>query len=135
MSRKKKENQEELLSRILILRLTDEDYKKLETLTNETTSHTVSEVARKILFKEKINYLYRDVTMNGPMEELASIRRELRAIGVNINQITKAFHTTSDPNRKYVHSIQSFNKNQLIEGKVDRLLEIVSQLAIKWLQK
>lgn len=135
MPRKKKENQEELLSRVLILRLAEGDYKKLEKLTNETTSQTVSEVARKILFKEKINYLYRDVTMNGPMEELASIRKELRAIGVNINQITKAFHTTSDPNRRYVHSIQAFNKNLLIEEKVDRLLEIVSQLTLKWLQK
>ncbi len=135
MARKKSETPEELLNRTLILRLTEDDYNKLEKLTNETTSPTVSEVARKILFKDKITYLYRDVTMNGPMEELASIRKELRAIGININQITKAFHTTSDPNRKYIHSIQAFNKNHVIEDKVDRLLEIVSQLTLKWLQK
>lgn len=135
MGRKKIENPEGLLNRILILRLTEDDYKKLEKLTNVTTCQTVSEVARKIFFKDKITYLYRDVTMNGPMEELASIRKEIRAIGININQITKAFHTTSDPNRKYVHSIQAFNKNQLIDEKVDRLLEIVSQLTLKWLQK
>ncbi len=135
MPRKKVENPEELLSRILILRLTEDDYKKLEKLTNETTCHTVSEVARKILFKQKITYLYKDVTMNGPMEELASIRKELKAIGININQITKAFHTTSDPERKYVYSIKAFTRNQLIEEKVDRLLEIVSQLTLKWLQK
>ncbi len=73
--------------------------------------------------------------MDGPMEELASIRKELKAIGININQITKAFHTTSDPERKYVYSIKAFNKNQQIEEKVDRLLEIVSQLTLKWLQK
>lgn len=135
MPRKRKENQEELLNRILVLRLTEDDYNKLKKLVNETTSQSVSEVVRKILLKDKITYLYRDVAMNGLLEELASIRKELRAIGIDINQVTKTFHTTSDPSRKYVHSIQAFHKNQLIEEKVDRLLEIVSQLALKWLQE
>ena len=73
--------------------------------------------------------------MNGPMEELASIRKELKAIGININQITKAFHTTSDPERKYAYSMKAFKMNQQIDEKVEHLLGMVSQLTQKWLQK
>ena len=53
---------------------------------------TIGEVARCILSNRKIKLFYRDISMNGPMEELALIRKELKAIGININQITRSFN-------------------------------------------
>ncbi|MEJ7778913.1 MAG: plasmid mobilization relaxosome protein MobC [Daejeonella sp.] len=135
MPRKKAADQDKLLNRSIFIRMNEKDHQSLEKIVRESNCRSVSEAARKILFKNRISYFHKDISMNGPMEELASIRKELKAIGININQITKAFHTTSDPERKYVYSMKAFNKNQEIEEKADRLLEIVSQLTLKWLQK
>ena len=114
MPRKRASNRDKLLTKAIFIRMTEDDYKKLDKLVSESNCSSVSEAARKVLFQKKIISFHKDVTRNGPMEELASIRKELKAIGININQITKAFHTTSDPERKYVYSMKAFNKNQQI---------------------
>lgn len=93
MPRKKSADPEKILSRVLRIRLTDAAFKRLEKISKTSDCHTVGEAARKILSKEKITLFYKDITLNATMEELALIRKELRAIGININQITKAFHS------------------------------------------
>lgn len=97
--------------------MNEKDHQSLEKIVRESNCRSVSKAARKILFKNKITYFHKDISMNGPMEELASIRKELKAIGININQITKAFHTTSDPERKYVYSMKAFKTNHQIKEK------------------
>jgi pantothenate kinase-related protein Tda10 len=72
--------------------------------------------------------------MTGVMEELALIRREIRAIGININQQTHYFHTTANPNEKWFYVNRTMAHYKSIEDKIDGLLVIVNQLSIKWLQ-
>jgi hypothetical protein len=50
--------------------------------------HFMGELVRSILSREKITIYQKDVSFDAPMEELIRIRKELNAIGVNINQIT-----------------------------------------------
>lgn len=74
--------------------------------------------------------------MNTPMEELVSIRKELKAIGININQITRVFNQekTNETKRHYC-TLQVAELYKKVDAKVDRLLAIVAQFAEKWLQK
>lgn len=135
MPRKKLPNPEEILSHPIILRVTAAAFERLEKIQKDSNCGSVGEVARKILSNEMIVMLYKDVSMNGPMEEMALIRKELRAIGININQITRGFN--SDKEGKYQHYFikKAAEQYQKVDEKVERLLSIIAQLAEKWLQR
>src|SRR5690606_11647055 len=84
MARKKVKNREKLLTRSIIIRVDDTLFRRLEKLQRESDCSSIAEVVRRILSRRRINCFYRDISMNGPMEELALIRKELKSIGINI---------------------------------------------------
>jgi predicted CopG family antitoxin len=135
MPRKKAKNQNELLTHNVIIRITETVFNKLEKMRIESGSLSVAEVVRKILSNRKIKILQQDISMNAPMEEMALIRKELKAIGININQITRAFNQDKAETHRafYVMKVADLYKN--VDARVERLLVIISQLAEKWLQK
>ena len=78
--------------------------------------------------------LTRDVTMNAPMEELVSIRKELRSIGININQQTRHFHTSENEAQRSFYFLRTSDLYKNVGEKVDRLLDIVTKMSMKWLR-
>lgn len=135
MSRKKSKDQDNLLSHPIIVRLTEAQYKKLDTILSESDIKTIGQVVRKILSKRPIKLLHKDISMNGPMEEMALIRKEIKSIGVNINQQTHRFHISQNDTERAFHTMKTSDMYKSIEPKVDQLLEIISKLAKKWLQE
>jgi hypothetical protein len=135
MPRKKLPDPEELLTHPVILRVTKKVFERLEKIQTESNCGSVGEVARKILSNDKIQLVYKDISLNGPMEEMALIRKELKAIGVNINQLTRSFN--SDKQGKYHNYFikKSLEQYQKVDEKVERLLALIAQLAEKWLQR
>lgn len=135
MPRKKLNNEDEILSHNMIVRVSKAQFDKLEKLRAESNCHTVAEIVRRILSGKKINCFYTDVSMNAPMEELVSIRKELKAIGININQITRAFNqekTAENSRAFYVLKVADLYKK--VDEKMDRLLLLITKLSEKWLQ-
>lgn len=132
---KKKTSENELLKHNLIIRVNDALHKKLNNILAESDCQSLAEVARKILTSQKINCFYRDASMNQPMEEIALIRKELKSIGVNINQQTRYFNASKTDAEKKYHSDQTVALFTKVEGKVERLFELISKLAERWLQK
>lgn len=135
MPRKKLTNSEELLSHNIIIRVSEGLFKKLEQLKSESHSPSVAEVCRKILMGQKLRIYQQDASMNPVMEELAGIRKELKAIGININQVVRKFNGAKAENQRSYYAMQTAGLYKKVEVKVDRLLAIVSSLAEKWLQK
>lgn len=135
MPRKKLKNEEDILSHNLIVRVDAAQFNKIEKLRVESNCQTVAEIVRRILSGKKINCFYTDVSMNAPMEELVSIRKELKAIGININQITRTFNQekTSENNRAY-YVLKVADLYKKVDEKVDRLLLLITKLTEKWLQ-
>lgn len=122
MPREKAADPEKILSRVLRIRLTDAAFKRLEKIAESSDCHSVGEGARKILSKEKITLFYKDITLNSTMEELALVRKELRAIGININQVTKAFHSDNRETSQASQIIQLISLGKSVEIKTDALL-------------
>ncbi|MEO6521018.1 MAG: mobilization protein [Mucilaginibacter sp.] len=116
-------------------RVTETVYKRLEKLIEKGDCHSIGEVSRKILSNEQIKVFHMDASLNTAMEELALIRKELKAIGVNINQLTKAFHSNPNENAKAFYALKIAGRYEVVGTKIDALLVIVSQLAEKWLQR
>ena len=134
MPRKTSKNPEQLLTHPIILRVNEDTYKRLEKILLHSNCQSIGEVARNILSKEKILMLTRDVTMNAPMEELASIRKELRSIGININQQTRYFHTSGNEAQRSFYFMRTSDLYKNVGQKVDRLLELVTKMSMKWLR-
>src|SRR6476660_3758489 len=135
MSPKKPKNQEELLSHNLIIRVTEFTFKRLEKLHQDSNYSSIAEVARMILSNKQIKLYYTDASMNGPMEEMALIRKELKAIGININQITRSFNQDIEGAHRSFYVLKVADLYNDFDKKVERLLIIISKLAEKWLQK
>lgn len=71
----------------LHLRLTVEEHAKLIRKYNATPYRKLSDYARVKLFEKPLTVLARDASLDDALAELALIREELRAIGVNLNQV------------------------------------------------
>jgi hypothetical protein len=135
MPRKKAVNQEKLFVCPIRTRVTQTTFERLEKIRKESDCSSIGEIARKILSNEKINCFYRDISLNAPMEEMALIRKELKAIGININQQTKYFHTSQSSAERAFYVMKTAYLYKKVDEKVDRLLIIISKLAERWLPK
>jgi hypothetical protein len=132
---KRKVDDGERLDHTLIVRVNKAMYDKLAKLVRESDRQTVAQIVRDILANRKVKCFYRDARLDGPMEEMALIRKELKAIGININQQTRYFNACkSDADKRY-HSGKTSELYAGIEGKVDRLLEAISKIAEQWLPR
>ncbi|WP_298712743.1 plasmid mobilization relaxosome protein MobC, partial [uncultured Chitinophaga sp.] len=90
---------------------------------------------RDILHNRVIRTVVHDQSLDLVMEELSAIRGEIRAIGVNVNQITKYFNTYPEPQRKAFYAKTAFSRYVDLQPKIETLLQIVAKLAQKWLQE
>lgn len=134
MGRPKSKDPEELLSRNLIVRVTERTWKKLDNLQKTGDCPSIAEVARRILANRQVKILHKDISMNTSMEEMALIRKELKAIGININQLTRRFNQSSNDTQKAFYIIKAEAEYKIVGERVDRLLSLISKLAEKWLQ-
>jgi hypothetical protein len=72
--------------RIIGLRLTADEYTELEKNWKRSTVRKLSEYVRRLLFGRSFTAFTRDKSKDELLEEMALLRRELNAIGVNFNQ-------------------------------------------------
>jgi hypothetical protein len=108
---------------------------KLQRWLSHSNCRSVSELARGILYKEQINWYHKDASLESTALELALIRKELNAIGKNINQITHYFHLTETTNQKMFHALKVSDEYKKVGHKVDELLKMVSEISKTWLRK
>ena len=118
-----------------MLRVTENTLRKLEKIRRNSDCQTVPEVIRRILEKEKIIYYHKDASMDEPMEVLTSIQKELKAIGININQVTRQYNGSIAEGQRYHHLQTMVQYYQQVDAKISLLLNLISKLARKWLQK
>lgn len=135
MGRKKATQPDENLTEVVMLRLTRSTYEKLDKIRRNSDCRTVPDVIRRILEQEQIIYYHKDASMEGPMEILAGIKQELKAIGVNINQVTRYFNRSMTEGQRAHHLNITLQHYKQIDAKVSLLLTLISQLARTWLQK
>ncbi|MBO9674230.1 MAG: mobilization protein [Sphingobacteriaceae bacterium] len=135
MPRPKIKKEEEKLKHYIRVRVDEQTLKRLDKMQKMSDCKGLSQLTRKILMQEPVQIFHRDISMNGPMEELAMIRKEIRSIGININQQTYHFHTSQSKAARMFYVERTKELYEKIEIKIDLLLEITDKLAGKWLQK
>ena len=115
-------------------RVTKEKYDELTALLKQSRGlHSHSELLRHILDHQAIITRTYDETMDKVIEELSAIRKELQAIGVNINQVTRRFHAEDLPEGKLFQALEIAKLYQQADAKVTLLFSIISNLSKQWL--
>jgi len=135
MGRRKATQPDDNLTEVIMLRVTESTYQKLEKIRLNSDCQTVPEIIRRIIEKEKIIYYHKDASMDAPMEILTGIQKELKTIGININQITRHFNSMAGDRQRWFQIKRAAQYYSQVDTKVSLLLTLISQLAKKWLQK
>lgn len=128
------ENKNVNRTRFIGLRLTPDEYTKIERKWKATTCRKLSDYVRRSLFDKPIVTTYRNRSLDDFMTEMIRLRGELNGIGNNFNQAVKKLHT--------LHQIAEFKswlttyeaeKNMLL-NKVDEIKIYIEKMSEKWLQ-
>ncbi|MFD2164501.1 plasmid mobilization relaxosome protein MobC [Paradesertivirga mongoliensis] len=134
MPRKKVEENQRLEHKIQT-RVTRAKFNQLSELAKKATNGSTSDLLRDILYKREIKVQTVDKTLAEYMPELVKVRKELNAIGNNINQITRYFHQSPEETKKLFYATRVASLYENTGSKVAELLHLIEELGKKWLQK
>lgn len=117
------------------IRLKPDEYQLLEGRFKKTRFRKLSEYMRSVLLDKPITVNYRDKAMDDVLEELILLRRELNAVGTNLNQAVyqiNAAHGNADM-RLWANLLSVVNSK--IEPSIMQIKETMNQYADIWSQK
>ncbi|MEZ7514084.1 plasmid mobilization relaxosome protein MobC [Flavobacterium frigidarium] len=121
-------------TRIIGLRLTPEEYAKIERKWKASTCRKLSDYVRRHLFDKSIVTTYRNESLDDFMEETIVLHNELNAIGTNINQAVKKLHTLQEI-PEFRNWIISFDLDKkILSNKVEEINKHIQKISDKWLQ-
>lgn len=121
-------------TRIIGLRLTPEEYTKIERKWKASTCRKLSDYIRNHLFDKPIVTTYRNQSLDDFMEEMIVIRNELNAIGNNINQAVKKLHTLQHIPEFRNWIISHDLDKKILFNKVEEIKKHIQKITDKWLQ-
>jgi len=123
------------LSKKVFARVSESFFEKMETWRSNSNCRTMAELTRKILYKEEIIWYHKDASLESVINELSGIRKELNAIGNNINQVTRFFNSASLPSEKWNEAARILAEYNKTGAKINALLSIIAGLSDKWSPK
>lgn len=121
-------------TRIVAFMLLPDEYAKLETTWKKTTVRTLSEYLRRLIFNKPITRYVRNQSLDDFMAEMVLLRKELNAIGLNLNQAVQRLHTLDNlPQiQRWLHDFRR-DKNGLFE-KIEEIRLKINSISDRWLQ-
>jgi hypothetical protein len=135
MTKKRLINRDELLKHKVGVRFDEKTFNKLKAQVQQSNASTVGELVRKIVTGEKVTFFVKDISMEEPTAELSRIRKEINAIGRNINQLTEAHHTSSITDEKIRFLFEVDKLYRQAAEKVSEVWKLVSEMSLRWSAK
>jgi hypothetical protein len=121
-------------TRIVGLRFTPEEFKKIECKWKASTCRKLSDYIRKHLSNKPVTTYYRNQSLDEFVLEIIALRRELNALGNNFNQAVKKLHTLQQiPEFKAWIISHELEKKNLF-NKVEEIKNHFQKISEKWLQ-
>ncbi|MCU0352938.1 MAG: plasmid mobilization relaxosome protein MobC [Cytophagales bacterium] len=121
-------------SRLIGLRLTPEEYEKLEKKWRASTCRKLSDYVRKGLFEKPITTLYRNRSLDELIAEASRLRSELNGIASNFNQAVKKLHTLQQIAEFRTWILTCEVEKKLLLDKIDQIKDHIRKIAEQWLQ-
>jgi hypothetical protein len=121
-------------TRIIGLRLTFDEYRKIEKKWKASTCRKLSEYVRRCLFEKPIVTTYRNSSQDDLMTELTKLRNELNAVGNNFNQAVKKLHTLQQIAEFKSWLIAYEVEKKILQNKLDEVRNNIKKMLEIWLQ-
>ena len=121
-------------TRIIGLRLTSDEYLKIEKKWKASTCRKLSEYVRRSLFEKPIVMTYRNSSQDDLMTELTKLRNELNAVGNNYNQAIKKLHTLQQIAEFKSWLIAYEVEKKILQNKLDEVRNNIKKILEIWLQ-
>jgi hypothetical protein len=121
-------------TRIIGLRLTFDEYRKIEKKWKASTCRKLSEYVRRSLFDKPIVTTYRNSSQDDLMTELTKLRNELNAVGNNFNQVVKKLHTLQQIAEFKSWLIAYEVEKKILQNKLDEVRNNIKKMLEIWLQ-
>ena len=121
-------------SRRITLRLTDQEYTKIENKFKASTCRKISDHIRRQLFNKPIVATYRNQSLDDYMEEIIVLNSELRAIGNNVNQIAKKVNALKFLSEFKMQLFTFEIESKRLFDKMEEIRNHTKKLSEKWLQ-
>jgi hypothetical protein len=121
-------------TRFVGLRFTEEEFAKIEQLKTQSTTPAISEFIRRCILRKPVTMKHRNQSLDEMLSELTAIRKELKAIGNNFNQLAKSLHTfkTATSFADFVAGYNADREKWFV--LVEQIHARINQIADAWLQ-
>ena len=130
---RKKLPEDKRLKHLLSTRVNEEKFQQLSEILLYAPRMGMSDLIRNILENKRIKTFYHDPSIDPVIEEIRLICEKIRQTGILINKYTKSFNSHQDLPPKLFYAKLVFINAVSLEKEYTRLLEIVSELAKRWL--
>jgi hypothetical protein len=120
---------------LIMCRISELKFKELVALLKRDSNLTMSELIRRIIEKQAVTVRVKSTEMAEVLEELVAIYGKLQKIGVNLNQMVKAFHGSNSSIQKFLLGKKVNQDQQHLLKLLQQLEAILIQLQHKWLSE
>lgn len=121
-------------TRVVGVRITEDEFKKIEDARKKTTCMELSDYLRKVIFNKPVVKAYRNKSLDDLIVELSLLRQELNRIGVNYNQSIKRLHTIRDVSEFKRWMATNEVEKRTLGNKIEEIKNHVKKIAQSWLQ-
>ena len=130
-----KKEQGTVRNKIVTLRMNAGEYKSLNQNRKKTTEKTNSNYLRKLALQKPVTVIYRNQSIDEFLLEVIGIKKELNAIGHNLNQAVHKLHTL-DRIPEFRHWVEKYEATrQQLTKQTETLLLHVYKTCEKWSQE
>lgn len=128
------EKKDSFRTRIIGIRLTNQEFEQIENKYKGSTAGKLSEYIRNVLFNKPITVYQRNQSLDDFMAEMIKLRAELNGVGNNFNQAVKKLHTLQqiEEFRDWIITYELDKK--ILLNKVDEIKNRINKIADQWLQ-
>ena len=114
------------------IRLTIEEYQKLEELASKTICSSLSDYGRRVLLQEPVKVLRRNQSLDDFLTDMLQLRKELSQIGNNFNQAVHRLHTLQHTTEiQHWLLLNEQDKNHLLQ-LIERISQQINQAYRRW---
>jgi len=121
-------------SKVVNFRLNSEEYDSLILAWKKTTLKKLSAYIRKVLFGRVLTVRTRNASLDDFMAELVLLKKELNAIGVNVNQATHRLHMLDHLPQMQRWLVDWERDKSVLFGQMDAIKSQLAKVEEQWLQ-
>jgi len=130
-----KKKTEDVRKKMIVVRMNDAEFEKVETLRKKSTERNLSSYVREVVLQKPVLINYRNQSADDFLKDMLELKKELNAIGNNFNQAVHKLHILDKIPEFRVWVKYYDGLHQSLVTKVEEIKIRMNQLYEEWLQK